>query len=525
MKINKIVYINFVIFALSIIVALVFGIFIIKSLAVSRVSAQEDEADIVPPRLYNIEISNVSATSSIIKWETDELSDSLVNYGLEKNYGVVREPRVDKLQHMIILEELMPSTRYYFRVTSSDTEGNQGISSNYSFLTLSDQEHVKEGYASEQEVIGEGGLSEIVLELGTGGLSQEGLEQLLEVIQQINSEEVLEVIEEKVKEKAEEVISPPTIILDKADVEVGTDYAIVSWNTDKDSNSIVALASEDNYDETEEDPYSWREGVPNDMVLEHIVEINGLVPATIYHFRVSSESTLGLTGYSSDKTFKTKSILPEIYNIQIVKVEEEAATIRWVTNVPCSAIIAYTNLNNNETKLEGNSSFLTAHSLRLTNLIFDTYYSVVIKVESEDGEKTESDPLTFITTRDEYAPAIAKVNTESTIYPGSDNKIQTIVSWETDEDAQCQLFYHQGLVLIDEPETLLKEEDYGLKHVQVVTNFLPSTVYKFWIVCNDEAENVGRSDDYTILTPTQEESIIDIIIKNFESSFGWLKKK
>ena len=38
---------------------------------------------------------------------------------------------------------------------------------------------------------------------------------------------------------------------------------------------------------------------------------------------------------------------------------------------------------------------------------------------------------------------ISKVNTESTIYPGSDNKIQTIASWETDEPSKCQLFYHR----------------------------------------------------------------------------------
>jgi hypothetical protein len=70
----------------------------------------------------------------------------------------------------------------------------------------------------------------------------------------------------------------------------------------------------------------------------------------------------------------------------------------------------------------------------------------------------------------------------------------------------------------------MKEEDYGTEHVQVITNFLPSTVYKFWIICNDEADNVAKSQDFSMLTPTQEESIIDIIIKNFESSFGWVKK-
>lgn len=216
--------------------------------------------------------------------------------------------------------------------------------------------------------------------------------------------------------------------------------------------------------------------------------------------------------------------MPEISNVQITKIEEDSATLKWSTNIPCSSIVEYTNLNSGQTKLEGNSSFLTYHTIQLTNLMFETYYSAIIRVESEDGEKAESQALTFITIKDNYAPVVSKVNTESTLYPGSENKIQTIASWVTDEPAQCQLFFNQGLIVVDKPQSLPKSDDYNTKHVQVITNFLPSTVYKFWIVCNDETGNSGKSEDYTMLTPTQEESIIDIIIKNFESSFGWVKK-
>jgi len=526
---KKLIIFNVILFIIILLIIFISGLFLIsktKSLQAAPLVTPQNEVntDSTPPEIANIRVSNISATSSIITWETGELADSLVNFGINKNYGIIRDPRADKNTHMIILEELLPDTTYFYRITSSDEYGNQGISSDYTFVTEKIEEEEKEGFAKEVIQAGDGGLSEVVLEEGSGGLTKEGIEQLIETIQKITSEEILEEIEEEVKEKAEEIVKPPTIILDLARIEVGTNYAIIPWETDKESNSIVALARESDYDEYADDPYTWKVGEPSELIKEHVVEVYGLNPATIYHFQISSESSLGLTGKSPDNTFKTKSILPEIFNIQITKVEEESATIRWVTNVPCSSIVEYTNLNNNDSKLEGNSSFLTVHNMQLNDLVFDTYYSALIKVESEDGEKAESDPLTFITIRDKFAPVISKVNTESTLYPGTENKVQTIVSWQTDEPAQCQLFYHQGLVLIDEPETLNKEEDYGVKHVQVITNFLPSTVYKFWIVCNDEAENVAKSEDFTMLTPTQEESIIDIIIKNFESTFGWLKK-
>ncbi|MCK5211150.1 fibronectin type III domain-containing protein [Candidatus Parcubacteria bacterium] len=507
--------INFKNFFISLALAVVWvaGFFVWQNKYLLPAVAQDEEEDNTPPLIYNVGVSGINATSSIISWETDELADSLINYGLSKEYGIIRDPRADKQEHMIIVENLMSDTLYYFRITSADGSGNQGISSDYTFQTIKDKDDLD--YLGFQEDVSEEGIA---------GLNEIGVEEILQVIKSISSEEVLEEIEEELRETAEEVISPPTIILDYADVEVGTDYAIITWDTDKESNTIVALADEDDYDEEAADPYRWREGSPNDLSLEHWVEITGLTPATVYHFQVSSESVLGLTGYSSDKTFKTKSILPEIYNIQLFKVEEESATIRYSTNVPCSSIIEYTNLNTNDTKLEGNSSYLTVHLMQLNNLIFDTYYSFIIRVESENEEKAESNPITFITIKDEEPPIISKVNTESTLYPGTENRIQTVASWQTDEPAQCQLFYHQGLIVIDEPQSLLREEDYGVKHVQVITNFLPSTVYKFWIICNDEADNSAKSEDFTMLTPTQEESIIDIIIRNFESTFGWLKK-
>lgn len=626
---KKILIFNLVLFFLAMTLAFVVGLLVLKS--VNRTSAAIVEEDVAPPNILNINIAETTATSTIVRWTTDELSDSLINFGLSKKYGIVREPRFDKIDHEIILDDLLSNTTYFFRVTSADEDGNQGISSDYNFTTPADNtlreggdeekytdqvleeiakslkeimsqkggsgidrgsqdveemegmlqklsetidtqneeannktryindtldaivKKVKPLLADEGENnigdLGDGALGEILdmlkkltdeqsdeitiergketgeKEGGMDSLEYVSLEEVLEMIETINNEEILEKIEEEVQDRAEDIILPPTIILDYADIEVGTDYAIIYWKTDKEANTIVSLAEEGEYDDSLENPYSWNVGEPEEYVKDHYVEINGLDPSTVYHFQVSSKSTLDLTGRSDDKTFKTKAVAPEIYNAQIVKIQEDSATIRWSTNVPCSSVVEYTNLNNNQQKMEGSSSYLTVHTVHLTNLVFDTYYSVVINVESEDEEKTKSIPLTFITIRDKYPPEISKVNTESTIYPGSDNKIQTIASWRTDEPAMCQLFYHQGLVLANEPDFLPIEEDYGFKHVEVITNFLPSSVYKYWIVCKDEAENSVKSEDFTMLTPTQEESILDIIIKNFESQFSWMKRK
>jgi hypothetical protein len=266
------------------------------------------------------------------------------------------------------------------------------------------------------------------------------------------------------------------------------------------------------------------------MVQQHKVEIRGLSPATTYHYRVSSKSALDLQSVSEDNTFKTKSVLPEIFNATVAKAEEDAATIEFTTNVPCSAVVEYTDLNTNIVKLEGSPLLVTSNSIRIKDLTFDTYYSVVIKVENEQGEKTVSEPLSFKTIKDIVPPVISSVKAKSNLDQGTDNT-QTIINWRTDEMAICQLKYKTGADKNQEDapdkkeDTKNKDLDYVTNHIQVLMDFKMASVYKYWIECADKTGNKVRSDNYTILTPVREQSILDIILKNFEGTFGWLKKK
>ncbi len=538
MKVKKFFLVNLAMFAVVSLLVLVLGFFVFRqSQIINSAGAAEDET---PPDIFEIVVSDVTASSTLIKWKTDEETDSLVNYGLDKNYGVSRNPHFDKTEHEILLTDLLPNAQYFFRIISTDSTGNQKISNDFTFQTEYDRDYAYGNLEDDllsvcSEMFGD----------DISGVDQEGnvkidvdIEQLEEVeeveekellieilerIDQVQEEKTLEIIEEHLQTVAEDVASELSIILDNANIEVGTDYVIIYWQTNKEANSMVSLALDETFDYEANDPYTWNEGEPDESVTEHRIEITGLEPATTYHFQVSSKTTLEQEAKSEDSVFTTKSILPTIQNLSLSKVEETSATIAFTTNIPTAAIIEYTNLNTGESKLEGQSAYLTNHMIRLNNLIFDTYYSVIVTVENEQNEKAVSDPLTFITTRDAEPPVITKVNTESTLYPGSDNKVQTIISYKTDEPSKCQLNYHRGIVALDGNQTLPEEQDFVSNHVEVVTNFLPANVYKFWITCRDDAQNPARSQDFTMLTPSQEESIIDIILKNFEGTFGWVK--
>jgi hypothetical protein len=518
--------INTLLLVLALVASLIVGLFLLSNLRAPAAGAATN--DKIPPKIFNSKIDNITASSATIYWQTDKQSDSLINYGLNRNYGMVRDPLSDKTTHKIILDELTPATTYFFRIISTDSEGNQAISNDFSFVTpgnqnaLVSQQPGQYPGSSEQPGNQNPGNAQ---EPSSGTSASPEVTQILEQINQVTDQKVLQIIQNQIQQQAQQSTQKLEIILNKVDVETGTDYAIIRWQTNQEANSIVSLVTEKDYNADNANPYSWQEGKFDEQSTDHVVQINGLTPATTYHFQVSSKTTLGAESQSTDNVFVTKSILPEIYNITIAKIEEEAVTINFATNIPCASYIEYTDLTTGETKMQGNSNYSIVHSIRIDNLKYDTYYSAVITAESEVNDRVQSSPFTFLTIKDVLPPAISKVNTESTLYPGADVKVQTIVSWETDEAAVCQFSFHQGFNATEKVNVLPIETDYGQKHVQVTTDLLPSTVYKFWIECYDKVGNKQRTSDYIMLTPTQEQNIIDIILKNFESTFGWVKGK
>jgi hypothetical protein len=74
----------------------------------------------------------------------------------------------------------------------------------------------------------------------------------------------------------------------------------------------------------------------------------------------------------------------------------------------------------------------------------------------------------------------------------------------------------------DKNESLPPELNPLTKHTQVIVGFAPATVYKFWMKCHDEAGNESQSDDFVLITPIKEKNIIDIILENFQGTFGWV---
>ncbi|RLG27355.1 hypothetical protein DRN70_02240, partial [Methanosarcinales archaeon] len=101
--------------------------------------------DVTAPRIISgPAISQITQTSALICWETDEASSSLIRYDNRagKYEMVARDAKLVK-KHCLTLPKLEPGTTYHFVVESKDSSGNKVSTRDLSFETLSPPDKVK----------------------------------------------------------------------------------------------------------------------------------------------------------------------------------------------------------------------------------------------------------------------------------------------------------------------------------------------------------------------------------------------
>lgn len=456
-----------------------------------------------PPSISNVKVSDVTAQEMTITWETDKNSDSTVNYSLQPDLGIIRVPVAERKSHSITIDNLEAGRTYYFRVISADENGNQGISADYKVETTGATQASEGSGQSESESTPTPVVEEII-------------EQINEIVQPEQLKEILNEVVKAIQGITEDltIVGPPTVIPE-------TTTAIVKWTTDREASGEVQFSPSGNFNGNS---YAYSQASTDAATTDHQIQLIGLDSFTEYSFKVISTDSYGITGQSRNFTFKTKASLPDIRNLRVLKVEENAATLAWDTTVPAKALIEYQDQTTGAQNSVGRPTLATSHQMRLADLTLGTRYVAFVISENSGGDRVKSQPIQFITVRDIASPIISNVTNESTIFPGSDSKIQTIIEWITDEPASCVMTYREGVAGGTEPTVREKDNvEYNTKHVEVIVDFAPATVYQFWLNCTDEAKNSIQSENFVLFTPIQEKNIIDLILENFQSTFGWVK--
>ncbi len=91
------------------------------------------------PVFSEVEIYDILESTATIQWDTNEPATFKVEYGTSNAYGLVTSDTVWKDATdwgRVILTELKPKTTYHFRICAIDEDGNQALSNDYVFTTL-----------------------------------------------------------------------------------------------------------------------------------------------------------------------------------------------------------------------------------------------------------------------------------------------------------------------------------------------------------------------------------------------------
>ena len=444
------------------------------------------------------DILSLDYDSVTLRWFTNEACVSRLDYGTSTSYGTIKEEGTYNFKHSFSLSDLSPSTTYHFKFACTDNDGNTTIDTNsgdgYAFITE------KENICEECQDI-------------------TTLEEAEEIFEDLPEDDFVDTVIEMIGR----TVLAPKILGTEPKVKVTSTAAKIIWTTDKNSNSIVAIVKSKDYDSARAEPYFQIVGNSEEQVKIHAVNITGLSPSTRYHFELRSKSSIGPVGKSKDFIFKTKSLMPKMFEEKVYRAGEFSAILSWKTNLPCSSNLKYTNLKTKKSLIQGEPILRRDHFFTLKNLKGGVDYKVIIAATDERGNKIESKPLFFSTEKDNSPPKISQVTADSALYSGKKEKVQTIVSWVTDESATSQLFWQEGIGKKLKVFSLPKDDVLTTEHFIVITTFKPGSVYKFYVESEDLAGNKSRSKDFTTLIPIEKESAFQLITKNFEEIFSWTK--
>ena len=495
-----------------------------------------DKTDKVAPEITNVKVSEIKSDSATVGWATDEETNGVVEYSQSPNgYSFLSGDLFSSsLVHSVVLNDLSPLTTYSFRAISTDKGGNISGSNFNSFATLSQS---AEELQKAKEELSFDEVMKLSDEKSVTELYQfatDAMGKAMDIFSQISGQISINQMESTLglsKEKLELLAKniPAPLLSGEPKVITTAKTATIAWQTNKDSNSLVAYSPEENYSASAENPYQQVVGNHSDKTIQHVVTIHELTPDTLYHYQVRSQAEIGPESASPDFVLRTDKEILDIKNYVVEIISPEEAIFRWVTNVEADSQIRYTPYRNNiltvdETRTKAEKAITTIHEISLKDFESGVMYKIELASQNLEGVSVVKEIDYFSTAKDDLPPVISEVKTSSALSTGASAKVQTIIFWKTNELSTGQVFWAEGLIGANGKltEAVRPDNNYSREHTAVITKFEPGKIYTFRVESADSSGNKSISQNFTILAPRQKESVFQIIMKSLEEAFGWV---
>ena len=435
------------------------------------------------PVVSNIEVSDITAFGATVSFETSEDTVSFIEYGKDTTFGLMAADKNWTRNHRIRLYGLSLGTEYSFKINAMDKSNDTGVSDNQTFTTRF--------------------LSEDMAEL-----------KKIENVEQFQEE-----IEATIESILPSLVPP---FIDKPIVSDITESSVViNFRTNIKSYPIISYISEDKYNESKDNKYDSEVSDTSKKSVSHTISLVGLKSNTKYHFKAKAFSLPQVVGESEDYIFTTSA---SKIQASVIGVKKDSFTVVWSTDEPTSSIVEYKNLKTGIVSKIVDNVKNSSHSLKIENLSPGTPYEINVSGINDKGNLVEStSSINTKTSTDNNPPVITNLKVDSALVVGRTDRVQTIISWQTDEPSTSVVYYEEGSGSL-EKELANKQEDLELtkNHVVILTTLRPGMVYRFTVSSTDDANNTIKPPIRTIITPKKSESIVDVIFKNFDDTFNFV---
>ncbi|WDT71319.1 MAG: fibronectin type III domain-containing protein [Candidatus Manganitrophus sp.] len=320
--------------------------------------------DLIAPLISSITNSNRTLNSALITWGTDEPADTRIEYGTTTAYGLTT-PLVSSLVtvHSQTLSNLLAGTLYHYRVLSRDAAGNLATSADQVFTTLSDTTtptvpgnvsgaalsttQINLTWSVSTDNVGVAGyrIYRNGVEIGArsvptfsdGGLTPDTLYSYRVAAYDAAGNLSAQSAAVSVRTLAPADTSAP-VISGMGAVNITAGGALISWSTNEPSDTQIEYGTTTAFG-------SFTAIVPT-LVTAHAQSLSGLLPSTLYHYRVRSRDAAGNLAVSNNGSFTTAALpdttLPSVpTNVGAAAVSSSQVQLSWSASTDNVGVAGY----------------------------------------------------------------------------------------------------------------------------------------------------------------------------------------
>jgi len=252
------------------------------------------------------------------------------------------------------------------------------------------------------------------------------------------------------------------------------------------------------------------------------INLNSLNSGTIYYFKLNTIDAFSNEYDAGQVNNFTTPPQPVITNVQFSPVQGALTgteEIFWTTNVPATSQISYGLLNGARSN-QLDTTLTTSHEMTISDLTYNTQYSVTATSVDSLGNVANSDLQIFKSGIDTRPPVISDITLQPSIVGnGASAKGQLIVSWKTDKAGTSQVAYGNGAAG-DYTTTTAANSQLVNNHVVVISGLATSEVYHVEVVSNDADGIRGVSTDQTTIIGQASDNALSIVFNSLQNIFG-----